>query len=450
MRLRAKGGVAISPVLIAGILIVIVGGIVTFVMHQKANHSYGSVTDSTHTQQSTPTATAALSADTQLGQDFSHGHCSGTGSKPLGSAPMTINDIAVIEPYGLMVGGHVTPVDHQYYYPKDFQKGFRDTASVLAPADGVITEIGHRGDKLNTPIGATDVPSSDEYRIVITYSCTFFSYVDLVTSLDPAIKSQLPSTWTSTGNWGTNIPVKQGQVIGKVGGQSLDFAVWDVTKSLPNLLVADAYNNAEPWKIHTVKPLDFFTAAVKEQVLPYYARSVEPLDGNLAYDIDGKLIGTWFKKGTNGYAGSTTPGLTTGYWTGHLSIAPNFLDPTALEVSIGGYPGGAAQFAVKRGSTDAATVGVETGLVKYELGGMDFTDSTGASWHFDKPAKGITMLDPTTIKATVLFQLTEKRALKMEVFPGKTAAQVTAFDDNAVMYDRGDGATTLKSNTATN
>lgn len=447
MKLRHRGGV--SPVLIAGLVVVLVGGGVTALLVRKQS-SVSSTTVATvsPTPKGSATATATTTSDAeQAGRQLSGNKCTGTGTKPLGSPPMKLTDIGIIQPYGLMVGGHVTPVDHQYYYPKDFTAGFRDTASVLAPADGVITEISHRGDKMNTPLGAKDIPSSDEYRFVITYSCTFFSYVDLVTSLDDSVKSHLPSDWGNN-NYGTDIPVKQGQVIGKVGGQSLDFAVWDTTKVLPGLLVQAAYDNAEMWKAHTVKPLDFFTDTVKAGVLPFYERTAEPIDGKLDYDIDGKLVGTWFQQGTNGYAGSTSPGLTTGYWTGHLTFAYNYLDPAAIEVSIGNYPGGADQFAAKRSSTDPATVGVDTGLVKYELGALSYVTPSGSRWDFQTVIHGVTLQDVTTVKATVLAQLTDKRTLKMEVFPGKTADQVTAFDANALTYTRGDGATTPRSNTA--
>lgn len=459
--MQKRGAAGISPILIGGIIVVLLATGATFYLSNKQKNlttptavTTTKTPQSTATSSATPTPTATSTATTlsadiqQLGQEFSHANCTGTGTVPLVSPPMKATDIGTIQPMGLMVDGHVTPVDHEYYYGKDFTSKKRDTAEVLAPADGVITEITHRGDKMDTPIGAVDVPSSDEYRFVISYSCTFFSYVDLVTSLDDTVKSKLPASWNSNSNSGVNIPVKAGQVIGRVGGQSLDFAVWDLTKSLPGLLVPAAYNNAEPWKIHTVRPLEYFTADVKTIVLPFYERSVEPLDGKIDYDVDGKLIGTWFQQGTNGYIGSTSPGMVTGYWSGHLSIAANYIDPTAFEFSIGNYPGGAAQFIAKRSSTDPATVGVATGLVKYELGGIDYITPAGAFWRFEKVVPGIKVVDPKTVVATVLVQLMDTRLLKVEVFPRKTATQVTAFDASAVLYTRGDGATKPTSNTA--
>jgi hypothetical protein len=40
------------------------------------------------------------------------------------------------------------------------------------------------------------------------------------------------------------------------------------------------------------------------------------------------------------------------------------------------------------------------------------------------------------VLGTVLMQLVGQRLLKMEIFPGKTAAQVNGFDSAALMYER--------------
>jgi hypothetical protein len=59
---------------------------------------------------------------------------------------------------------------------------------------------------------------TDEYRLVISYSCTFFSYYDLVTKLDDSITKLLPADFTTTGRMGrTPIPVKSGQLIAHIG-----------------------------------------------------------------------------------------------------------------------------------------------------------------------------------------------------------------------------------------
>jgi hypothetical protein len=132
---------------------------------------------------------------------LSGGACEGTGSKKLGSAPMKTSDLSIIEPYGLVAGGHVTPVDHQYYWGKD-QKAAPNTYDVLAPGDGTLVSVEVR----TKPTGPADV------RGVISYSCTFFSYFDLTNSLSAEIAAKMPAGWEKiNGPQYVKIPVKQGQ-----------------------------------------------------------------------------------------------------------------------------------------------------------------------------------------------------------------------------------------------
>src|SRR5438093_10922538 len=61
--------------------------------------------------------------------------CHGSGSVPLVASPMAVGDFATLLPYGIVVGGHVTPIDHMYFYPADWP-GHRDEYDVHAIADG--------------------------------------------------------------------------------------------------------------------------------------------------------------------------------------------------------------------------------------------------------------------------------------------------------------------------
>lgn len=386
----------------------------------------------------------------EKGKYLSGGKCSGEGSKKLGSAPMKIADISYILPYGLLAGGHVTPIDHGYYWGKD-PFGEPDMYDILALSDGNIVNIGYRdrsseGKKIK-----------GDYRVVISYSCTFFSYFDLATSLDPEISKQLPAGWEKAANKNVNtdIKIKQGQVLGKFGGQSLDFAVWDTTKTLKNLLVPTAYNNAEPWKINTVNPLDYFTDEVKSQILPLYLRKTQPLDGVIDQDIDGRAAGSWFLEGTNGYAGvfeyGSQGGERNGYWSGHFSLAMDLYDPNSWVFSIGNINGEAKQFAIKSLSITPDKVDIESGLVKYELAQWSHFDSgTGDIWIGEAFPKGELKFRADNSQGTALVQLLEKRKLKVEVFLNKTPSQVSGFTSAAKVYDRGDNAKMIKSHTITN
>jgi hypothetical protein len=398
---------------------------------------------------------AGGSYDKEASQMLTNGHCSGSGSVKIGPF-MPLDQISFILPYGLVIGGHVTPIDHQYYNGLLGNKALRDTYDVIAPADGILTSIGHRGSRINTPANTVDVPSSDEYRLQIVHTCSFITTLDLQTSLSDGIKKQLPANWDPNKGWNGEIKVKKGEVLGKIGGQTLDVFVWDLSKKLKGFISYDAYNS-DSWKPFTAPVSEYYDSSIKDKVIAKYVRTADPIDGKIDYDVDGKLVGNWFQVGTNGYMGSSRPGEVQNYWKGHLSVAPDFIDPSQFNFSIGNYGSykgtsstnqdsaskdnsGAEQFMAKEGSPDPATIGQSNGMVKYELVDKSYVLPNGQAWDNSSFASGIKARGLGKVKATVLVQLVGQRLLKLEAFPGKTAGQVSGFDSNAVMYDRGQDA----------
>lgn len=393
--------------------------------------------------------------DKVAAERLTNGKCSGVGPVKL-VPPMKLDQIGMVLPYGITVGGHVTPIDHQYYTGLNYH-ALRDSYDVVAVANGTIVSIQHRGDKVNTPIHSVDVPSSDEYRLVIAHTCSFITYLDLVTSLDDSIKSQLPAGWDpkGTSNQNFSIPIKQGQVIGHIGGQTLDFAVWDLSKPLKGFINPTAYTNAEAWKIYTAPTSDYFDPAIRAAIIAKYIRTAAPIDGQIDYDQAGKLIGTWFAQGSNGYAGSNSPGgQTAGYWQGHLAIIPDAITPSVMVVSTGTYTGigganDAKQLWIKTGP-DPAKVTPTSGLVKYELmPNSAYLLPNGSHWDNASFAAGLSAYTNGGVQSTMLVQMTDGGHIKVQFFPGKTAAQVSGFTGATKVYDRGDGAHDVNSNTAT-
>ena len=387
-----------------------------------------------------------VSYDQAASRQLTNGACQGAGSVRI-NPPMQLDQIGFILPYGAVVGGHVTPIDHQYYNGLDVH-ALRDTYDVIAPADGEIVNIEHRGNKINTPPHTVDQPSSDEYRIVMAHTCSFLTYVDLVTSLDQNVLSHLPSNWNPNQGFSGSIPIKKGEVIGHIGGQTLDFAVWDLSKPLKGFInFASDYASAEPWKDFTAPPTDYFDGSVKSQVIAKYIRTAQPLDGRIDYDVDGALIGNWFLQGSGGYHARSNQAQN--YWSGHLSIAPDSIDPSVYIASIGNYDsyssavnissynGGAEQFMIKDASPDPATVGASTGLVKYELLQKQYALPSGQPWNSMSLATGLKIVPTSSqVGGTILAQLTAARTLKFEVFPNKTTDQISGFDSNAKIYTR--------------
>lgn len=369
------------------------------------------------------------SAADEAGQNLSGGHCTGTDKPKLTHLPMRAEDFAFILPYGLMTGGHVTPVDHQYFSPIVFDS-LPSTYDVYAMADSRLVDIQtrqHPGQGQNKNIIVTD------YRLVFSISCRLFYYYDLVNSLVPGLEEQFNS-WSWPNRKG--VEVKSGQLIGKIGGQTLDFAVWDTDKPL-NGFIDPAHYYPETWKLYTVDPLDYYTDDVKAAVLAKYVRTAEPRSGKIDYDVDGKLIGNWFEKGTRGYNGLLGEG-NGDYWTGHLSFSPYFLDPEEFLVSIGAWPkpDGASQYATKTGMPNPANVDISTSLVKYDLVRFSDLKANGQRWDNMTFASPVTLAKQSFVEGCILVQMTGTRSLKAEAFKRQACSDVRGFTSAAKVYER--------------
>jgi hypothetical protein len=354
----------------------------------------------------------------KAGRDLSGGKCTGKGPALLTASPMRPEDFSIVVPYGLVVGGHVTPIDHQYFAPKDYQSP-RDAYEVYAMADSRLVDIQPRTNERGT-----------EYRMVFSVTCTFLYYYDLVTSLAPNIKA----VYDKSGRGRIDIKVNAGQLVGRIGGQTLDFAVWNTEKPLVNFIVPDHYQ-AEQWKIFTADPLDYYAPDLKSFILSRYVRTMEPLSGRIDYDVDGRLIGNWFLEGTKGYGGIRGEG-NWDYWKGHLSFAPEVYDPSAFIASFGDFAGKAQQFAVKGNTPKPENVSVATGLVKYNLVRWSYENPDGSFWDRKSVTKGIKLVAQNRIEGCVLLQLVEDRKLRMEVFPGQPSSDIPAFTSAARSYTR--------------
>lgn len=367
---------------------------------------------------------------TNLASQLSGNRCQGKGTKEFGTAPMNIPDIGAIVPLGLMVDAHVTPIDHIYFNPKIFNSA-RDTYPVFAIADGTIVSIQHRTSFVGNT--SNQQQKTDEYRAVVEYSCTFYSYYDLITSLSPAILAQAGDIDTKGYSNNIRIPIKEGQEIGKIGGQTLDFAVWNEDVILKGFVVPQHYQ-AEGWKIHTDNPFIHFKKSIQDQLLALDQRTAEPREGKIDYDIDGKLVGTWFKEGTGGY--DYAQANREGFWKTQLSIVYDYLDPTQIRISTGDYSGQAMQFGVKGNAPDPAMIEKSNGKVVYELVPYDYSTAEGTHWDRFSVIKDVQARNSSQPVGVALIQMIENRKIKFEVFPGKNAKEVTDFDANAIIYER--------------
>lgn len=414
--------------ILLGILVVIVGVVALVFMkfHSDSKPAEFTYNDSGEREISDSEAVRA-------GKQLSGGKCEGSGPVKLTASPMKSEDIAMIIPYGLVTGGHVTPIDHQYFSPTDFHSP-PDTYEVRALADGRITEISYRGEAVGNRGQA-----SNDYRFVFSHTCTFLTYFDLVTSLAPDIKAAYDKHANADGSFshaGLDITVKSGQLVGYIGGQTLDFAVWDTEKPLSGFITPELYKG-ESWKIYTADPLDYYTDEVKQLVLEKYLRTDAGKSGKIDWDIDGKLIGNWFEEGTHGYEGDRNQ-PDGRYWRGHLSVAPDHLDPEHFMASFGTYAvaGDGEQFVIKSPQVNPQDVSIESGLIKYNLVRGSYIVN-GQHWDNLSPTKDPKIsINRSPIRGCALFQMLEDRKLRAQTFPGKTCANVSGFTDEAKTFIR--------------
>ena len=336
--------------------------------------------------------------------------------------PFDLDKVYYIIPMGDIIDSHVTPIDHQYYVSYDFQLG--DSVAVdidvYSPGNGTVTSIQH----MDVAAGDSPLPV-DDFRITIQHTPTISSYYIHIDELSEKLSAVDPGL----GKYASvNVNVSAGEVIGKYGG-SVDYNIVDEDVELP-FISPESYEN-EPWKIHCPDPFDYFNDEIKSQMIEKCLRTDEPIGGEICYDIDGRLVGTWFEEGTNGYGGVDSER----YWAGHLSVVYDIIDPDAMLISIGTFVDKADQFAVKGNSPNPANISVNDGLVIYELTDYEYYKN-GILWDKKSLVQGLKLQNGESIRGTILLQLVEDRKLKVEISPGETASQVTGFTDNAKFYER--------------
>ncbi len=346
--------------------------------------------------------------------------CNGTGSFKLGASPMALEDIEKIRPMGGMTSVHITPTDHQYWDTVESDGRSDDKANierfkVYAPADGFIV----------------DIEQHTDYRVVIEHSCTFYTIFIHVDRLSGKIMAAAGLKEGEVGNhaW-PRIPVKEGEAIGTIGIGKVDFSVVDADVTLKGFAKPSSYEEGEPWKIHTVDTFDYYKGSLRSQLIAKNVRTAEPLGGKIDHDISGRLVGNWFKEGTNGYKSDESED----YWKTHLSVAYDSIDPSQIIISIGNFDGRGDQYGVTGNSPDPAHV---DGLVKYELVTFDyFIGDTSTKWNPAKFSNNIKARNLGEVRGVALFAVLPENKLKAEFFPGKKASDVTGFTSTAIIYER--------------
>jgi hypothetical protein len=359
--------------------------------------------------------------------------CVGNGPGTITASPNALADIAYIDPMGRMVGGHVTPIDHGAFYVKGALASPPREVPVFSPLTGNISSVTRtvrQGDSAHP--GAYD-----DYAVTIEATCKFrvrySNLLRLAGNLGNAV-GQLSSNQTRLPNYAT----KSGELIGYTGqptANGIDVWVENDNSNLTGFINPAQYTAAEVWKTHMVDLFDYTAEPLKTQLLALMARDALPRFGKIDYDVDGRLVGNWFRVGTGGYSGGKQGGE--GYWVGHLSVVYDSNDPGQVVISFGDYAGSARQFAVVGNTPDPASVDQGSGLIAYQLGQLEwYSGDTGLAWDHVSYIPHVRARAGRDVSGTVLMQLVGTRSLKIETFPGRLASQATSFDSGAVMYER--------------
>jgi hypothetical protein len=341
------------------------------------------------------------------------------------SPPMRMQDLGYIRPLGAMLDGHVTPADHVYVGPVN-QNAADNTYPVLMPADGTVVDVSRMPDQyVGDRQDVTLAP--EDHRLVISFSCRYFAIYIHVHKLSDALASQVTGIKANESRK-VSINLKAGDTVGYIGGQTFDWTPVDAKTTLSGFMTPSLYKG-ESWKAHTISPFDLYTGDLKTQLEAKSLRSAAPIGGKIDYDQAGKLVGNWFRSGTGGYSGKQQDR----YWDGHLSVVPDYISPTYTVVSIGNWEGSAKQFGVKASPNPASTGSGQA--VKYELVPLAYVSPDGTVLNGQLDKDMYPNLNQTVV-GTIMFEVQSGEKLKVEKFPGKTAAQVTGFTSAVETYER--------------
>lgn len=357
------------------------------------------------------------------------------------SLPIALEDIKFVEPIGELREGHIMPGDHGGFDYKTSPTSF--PVKVFVPADGFLVRVEKH--PYQPPSGyPKDI---QHYHVYLEHSCTLFTGFVHVTEFAPEILSasselkQLTKYRGSEQRYGSfRIPLKAGQELGTAWSFGLlGWVTVDLTHNNKGYLNPQSYK-AENWRIHSVSGLDYFEEPLKSKIMAKNPRTIEPRGGKIDFDIEGNLSGGWFEKGTGGFRDERAEPKQCGnfpcpYWDGHLAFVYDYVDPGQLRVSVGHNwgLGERTPFGVKGNGLDFKDVGVEDGLVKYELVALkDLSREKG----YETESPLITENDESRILGTLLVQVSDKDTIKVEIFPGKTKDQVSTFSSNARVYSR--------------
>jgi hypothetical protein len=338
----------------------------------------------------------------------------------------------------MMVGDHVTPIDHAYLGVKTLSiapasRTENDYIPITAPADGVITELSNLG-------------SPTSYRVVINHGCNVFS-VYMVLNRGTGVLAEAFKKLNGSGYTSLSIPIKAGEEFGRQRDNMLDFNVFDGTKFLSGFSNVYSYLTGDTSKPYTVDYLPFFTDEIRSAMENVLQRTSSPRVGKIDQDVVGSAAGNWFLAGTNGYGGNPNSdyenatsqvmgGSVSGknyYAWSHLAIAHHEVDIQKWILSIGWYKdsnGDSAQFLISVGANQPAPdkLTASSGAVIYDLAQVTYIDPPGSPVRAEgstEPRPVGYTIAPGSVITKVILQVNSDNSLSIEFGSSFTSAKRT-------------------------
>jgi len=369
--------------------------------------------------------------------------CPVTGRVTFTSPIVRAEDLITSVPQGIMVGDHVTPIDHGYIgvRPLTIPRAARtdaDYVPIYAPADGDVIEISTLG-------------SPTSIRVVFAHGCDTYSTFMVVNRLSGALASLQDDLMTS-GRLSPNLRLLAGEEFGEQRDNPIDFQVNDGAQWLAGFVSPFAYAEGEAWKPYTVDPWLYFAPDLEALYESKLQRTFDPRWGKIDQDVAGTAAGNWFLDGTVGYSGRTidafrsattslqggpVPGKNFSSWS-HLAIARHAVQPSVWIFSIGWWKddnGDPGQWIldVADGKPEPSALTPDSGVVVYRLQHV----GTTAPPNGDAPMPPGYDVIPWATEGIVALQVNGDGTLAIEVVPDRQdPASFTGFTSARRIYRR--------------
>jgi hypothetical protein len=310
---------------------------------------------------------------------------------------------------------NVLPKDHGGFRLSN-PYSFPASTPVFAVRDGVILKVRHG---IRAVPEIPDAPQElwgreyNDWALQLKVSETITVNYAHVTELHQDILDQIGDIPTDEHDRNVFVVVEGGDTLGFVDPHAaMDFSATDRELQL-SFLNPSRYPEGH---IYSADILDYYQEPLLGQLLDITVRQLPPRGGKVDYDVAGRISGNWFREGTTSFV----------QWSRQLAIVYDHLEGDRIFISDGSPmrdvpgsegPGRPDIWWVKGNAPRPETIGAADGIVEYEL---IFPGSADTA-----PALGV-----------MLVEMFEVGKIRVEVFEGLTADQVSGFTAAAKVYER--------------